>query len=82
VRTLFTSVLMLFSAAAHAKLNVLTTLTDLRAIAAEVGGDQVSVDSIAKGTQDPHFIEAKPSFMVKASQADLIIAIGLELEAG
>jgi zinc/manganese transport system substrate-binding protein len=42
----------------------------------------VSVESIAKGTQDPHYIEAKPSFMVKASRADLMISVGLDLEIG
>lgn len=68
--------------AAYAKLNVVTTVPDLRAITAEVGKDLISVDSIAKGTQDPHFIEAKPSFMVKVSRADLVVAIGMELEIG
>lgn len=67
---------------AHAKLNVVTTTKDLRAITAEVGKDLISVESIAKGTQDPHYIEAKPSFMVKLSRADLLISIGLDLEIG
>jgi len=67
---------------AHAKLRVVTTLSDLAAIAQEVGGDDVIVESIAKGTQDSHFIEAKPSFMVKLSQADLLISMGLGLESG
>lgn len=65
-----------------AKLNILTTTSDLAALAAEIGGDEVSVESISKGTQDQHFIEAKPSFMLKASKADLVLAIGLELEIG
>jgi zinc/manganese transport system substrate-binding protein len=71
-----------FATPSYAKLNVLTTVTDLRAIVSEIGGDQVDVSSIAKGTQDPHYIEAKPSYMIKASKADLIISIGLELEIG
>lgn len=71
-----------FSISAQAKLNVITTTTDLRAIVAEVGGSLLTVDSIAKGTQDSHFIEAKPSFMVKANKADFIVAIGLDLEVG
>jgi zinc/manganese transport system substrate-binding protein len=70
------------SPAALAKLMVVTTLPDLRSITEEVGGANVSVESIAKGTQDPHYVEAKPSFMVKASHADLIISIGLDLEIG
>lgn len=74
--------LMLFSLNAEAKLQVLTTTTDLRAIAAEVGGDFVEAESIARGTQDAHFLEAKPSFMLKANRADLVLAIGLELETG
>ena len=65
-----------------AKLNILTTTSDLAALAAEIGGDEVSVESISKGTQDQHFIEAKPSFMLKASKADLVLAIGLDLEIG
>jgi zinc/manganese transport system substrate-binding protein len=64
------------------KLNVVTTTTDLKALVEEVGGDTVLVDSITKGTQDPHYVEAKPSFMVKANRADLIISIGLDLEIG
>ncbi len=71
-----------FSNAAQAKLNVVTTLTDLRSITSEVGKDLITVESIAKGTQDPHFIEAKPSFMLKMSKADLVISIGLDLEIG
>ncbi len=70
------------SSSAEAKLNVLTSTTDLRAIVQEVGGDSLSVDSIAKGTQDPHFVEAKPSFMLKASKADLLVTVGLDLEIG
>jgi zinc/manganese transport system substrate-binding protein len=67
---------------ASAKVNVITTLTDLRAITSEVGKDLVNVESIAKGTQDPHYIEAKPSFMVKVGRADLVVSIGLDLEIG
>ena len=74
--------LALFASLAEAKLNIVTTVTDLKAMAEEIGGDAVSVTSIAKGTQDPHFIEAKPSFMVKVSKADLLLAIGLDLEVG
>jgi zinc/manganese transport system substrate-binding protein len=65
-----------------AKLNVLTTTTDLRSMVTSAAGDLVEVDSIAKGSQDPHFIEAKPSFMLKASRADLVVAVGLDLEVG
>ena len=68
---------------AHAKkLNVVTSTTDMAALTQEVGGDKVNVDSIAKGYQDPHFVEAKPSFLLKLRQADLLISVGVQLEIG
>ena len=71
------------SAPAQAKkLNVVTATTDMAALAQEVGGDRISVESIAKGYQDPHFVEAKPSFLLKLRQADLLIVVGLQLEIG
>src|SRR5881394_2022146 len=69
-------------AGAQGKLNVIATTQDLASIASEVGGDHISVDSIAKGYQDPHFVEAKPSFILKLQKADLLIAVGRELEIG
>jgi zinc/manganese transport system substrate-binding protein len=68
--------------AAAKKLNVVTATTDMAALAQEVGGDRVNVESIAKGYQDPHFVEAKPSFLLKLRQADLLITVGLQLEIG
>jgi zinc/manganese transport system substrate-binding protein len=68
--------------AAQSKLNVVTTTEDLAAIAREVGGDHITVDSIAKGYQDPHFVEAKPSFILKLQKADLLILVGRDLEIG
>jgi zinc/manganese transport system substrate-binding protein len=70
------------STASAKKLNVVTATTDLAALAQEVGGDRISVESIAKGYQDPHFVEAKPSFLLKLRQADLLIVVGLQLEIG
>jgi ABC-type Zn uptake system ZnuABC Zn-binding protein ZnuA len=64
------------------KLNVVTATTDMAALTQEVGGDKVSVESIAKGYQDPHFVEAKPSFLLKLRQADLLVVVGLQLEIG
>ena len=64
------------------KLNVVTSTTDLAALAQEVGGDRIAVDSIAKGYQDPHFVEAKPSFLLTLRHADLLVTVGLELEIG
>lgn len=66
---------------AEGRLNVGTTTQDLEAIVVFIGQDQVDTFSVVKGTQDPHAIEAKPSFMVKFSRADLIISQGLDLEA-
>jgi zinc/manganese transport system substrate-binding protein len=75
---------MLVASAAHAqsKLNVMTTTEDLASIAREVGGERIAVEAIARGYQDPHFVEAKPSFILKLQKADLLIVIGLELEIG
>ncbi len=64
------------------KLNVITATTDLAALAQEVGGDKINVESIARGYQDPHFVEAKPSFLLKLRQADLLVVVGLQLEIG
>src|SRR6202165_5614270 len=64
------------------KLNVVTSTTDMAALTQEVGGDKVAVESIAKGYQDPHFVEAKPSFLLKLRQADLLMVVGLQLEIG
>src|SRR2546423_49358 len=69
-------------ARAQGKLNVMTTTEDLASIAREVGGDHITVDSIAKGYQDPHFVEAKPSFILKLQKADVLICVGRELEIG
>ena len=68
--------------AAAKKLNIVTSTTDMASLAQEVGGDNVVVDSIARGYQDPHFVEAKPSFLLKLKQADLLVVVGLQLEIG
>jgi ABC-type Zn uptake system ZnuABC Zn-binding protein ZnuA len=68
--------------AAAKKLNVITATTDLAALAQEVGGDKINVESLARGYQDPHFVEAKPSYLLKLRQADLLVIVGLQLEIG
>lgn len=82
--TTFTLLVLVCISPANAagKLQVMTATTDLAALAQEVGGDKVDVESIAKGYQDPHFVEAKPSFLLKLRHADLLIVVGLELEIG
>ena len=80
IRNIVIALTALFSYNAFAVLKVITTTSDLTAIVAAVGGNEVNVQSIVKGTQDAHTIEAKPSFMVKMRDADLVISQGLELE--
>ena len=82
VVTVVFSVLVAWPAGAQGKLNVVTTTEDLAAIAREVGGDRVTVEAIARGYQDPHFVEAKPSFILKLQRADLLVVVGRELEIG
>jgi len=67
---------------AQGKLNVVTTTEDLASIGREIGGDRATVDSIARGYQDPHFVEAKPSFILKLQRANALIVVGRELEIG
>jgi zinc/manganese transport system substrate-binding protein len=74
--------LLLPSSAEARKLKVITTLTDLASLTQEVGGDKVDVEALAKGYQDPHFVEPKPSFLLKLRNADLLILVGLDLEIG
>lgn len=69
-------------AAAASKLYIVTTTEDLAALAREVAGDRARVESIARGYQDPHFVEPKPSFILKLHRADLLIVVGLQLEVG
>ena len=73
---------VLMSSSALAKVSVLTTTTNLESIVKIIGAEHVSVHSFAKGTQDPHYLEAKPSYTFKASKADLLVSIGLSLETG
>jgi ABC-type Zn uptake system ZnuABC Zn-binding protein ZnuA len=70
------------TAHARAVTSVITSTEDLAALVREVGGDKVSVDALAKGYQDPHFVEAKPSFVLKLHSADLLVVVGRELEVG
>lgn len=73
-----------FATAVHAqaRLNVVTSTEDLASIAREVGGERVEVIALARGYQDPHFVEPKPSFILAVNRATLYIAVGRELEIG
>ena len=80
---LFGAVLLVAAGSAGAAgLNIVTTTTDLASIVSEVGGDKVAVESLARGYQDPHFVEAKPSFVLKLNKADLLVVVGRDLEIG
>ena len=65
-----------------ANVRVVATTEDLASLAREVGGDKVVVVGLAKGYQDPHFVDPKPSFILEVSRADLLILVGRELEIG
>lgn len=67
---------------AQAKLNVVATTPDFAAIAREIGGDAITLTTLAKPTEDPHFVDAKPSFIVKLNRADVLVEGGAELEIG
>lgn len=68
--------------AVQAKLNVVATTPDFGTLAREIGGDRVEVTTLARPTEDPHFVDAKPSFIVKLNRADALIEGGAELEIG
>ena len=70
------------AASAQGKVNVVATTEDLASLAREVGGDKVAVVALAKGREDPHFVDPKPSFILAVSRADVLLAIGRELEIG
>ena len=79
---LLAAVLIAGSAQAAPPLKVVTTLADLASLTKEVGGDRVEVNALARGYQDPHFVEPKPSFLLLLRNADLLEVVGLELEIG
>src|SRR3954466_5116457 len=74
--------LVTLSHPALAKLTVVATTPDLASIAKEIGGDHIDLTTLAKPTEDPHFVDAKPSFIVKLNHADILIEGGAELEIG
>lgn len=73
---------ILASSSAEAKLKVVTTTADFAAIAREIGGDHIDVTSLAKPTEDSHFVDAKPSLILKLNRADALVEGGAELEIG
>jgi zinc/manganese transport system substrate-binding protein len=73
---------LLTPSAASSKPNVVTTTQGLAALAKEVGGERVQVESLSRGIQDPHFVDANPMLAVKLRKADLLVDVGLDLEIG
>ena len=80
--SLLTGALVVAAGTAQAKLNVVCTTPDIASIAKEVGGDRIEITTLARPTEDPHFVDSKPSFIVKLNRADALIHGGAELESG
>src|SRR5437762_4395962 len=81
-KTLLLSAITTCAFAAQAKLNVVATLPDFGSLAREIGGDKINLVVLAKATEDPHFVDARPSFVVSLRNADVLIDGGAELELG
>src|ERR1700720_4646621 len=79
---LILSLIVASAICAHAKLNVVATLPDFGSLAREIGGDKVNLVVLAKPTEDPHFVDARPSFVVQLRTAHVLIEGGAELEIG
>lgn len=79
---LYILVIMSWASVAQAKVNIVASTPEIGALAQEIGKDKVEVLSIAKPTEDPHFVDAKPGFIVKLSKADMLIEAGMHLEIG
>src|SRR3954464_5062329 len=82
VRILSLCLLSFATASVEAKLNVVATLQDFGSIAEQIGGDKVKVTTLARGTEDPHFVDAPPNFIVTLNKADVLLQGGAELEIG
>ncbi len=80
--SIFTLLLAFISGANAGTIKVVTTTMDTRSIAEMIGGNKVSVQNIATGYQNPHFVDPKPSYIISISNADLFVTIGLDLETG
>ncbi|MDP7038927.1 MAG: metal ABC transporter substrate-binding protein [Myxococcota bacterium] len=81
--SLITGILLgLFSHNAAAQVKVITTTTDLAALVQAVGGDHVTIEALCKANQDPHYVQTRPSLMVKLKNADMLVSVGLDLETG
>ena len=80
--SILSSLLIIVSVANAGTIKVVTTTMDMRSITEMIGGNKVSVSSIATGYQNPHFVDPKPSYIISLSNADLFVTVGLDLETG
>jgi len=80
MKKLIITFILLFFNFASGKVHIVTSITDLADIAKTIGGKNVSVISIARGNQNPHYVEVMPSYMLKVRKADLYLKIGMELD--
>lgn len=79
---IYASIALMLAVSAQARLNVVATTPDLASIATAVGGKEIQLTTLARPNEDPHFVEAKPSFIVKLNKADVLVHGGAELEGG
>lgn len=82
MKSLFTILLLSTSLALHARINVVATTPDLGSIAQAIGGENISLTVLCKPSEDPHFVDAKPSFVVRLNKADVLLEGGADLESG
>ena len=82
MRRILLALVAVLALPAQAALNVLATVPEWAALAQEIGGDRVRVASATTALQDPHHIDARPSLIARARNADLLLATGAELEVG
>lgn len=82
MKKIFSLIIFVISFALSAKLIVLTTTPDLAWLVSEIGGEKVNVTSLLEGNEDPHYVDAMPHWIAKASNADLFCFVGMDLEVG
>ena len=80
MKLLFITLMFAFTLSVHAAVKVVTSLPELADVTQQIGGDRVKVDYIVRGDQNPHFVEVKPSYMMKLKSADIFLLIGMDLE--
>ncbi len=79
---IFCCLVSTFSLVNAGTIKVVTTTTDMKSITEMIGGNKVSVTSIATGYQNPHFVDPKPSYIISLSNANMFVTVGLDLETG